>query len=262
MINNIQNIHTSVVNSTFVGSVVKPSDAMDFFNMCNKLTQDQFLSRCVAIHGNKYDYSLTSYYNMYSPVVIICKLHGAFSQRPSSHVVGANCPKCSKKACDINASHRMSGHPLYRVYNGIIQRCYNDKDPNYFNYGARGIKMSEDLKNINVFIEYVSSLPDYDKKFTHHFSLDRINNDGNYERGNLRWCSMSTQNANKRTTISNTGYIGVRKEGRKYRAYINSSGNAWYDYFDTIQEALNFRNNIIITNNLPHKIQKYDTANI
>ncbi len=33
MINNIQNIHTSVVNSTFVGSVVKPSDAMDFFNM-------------------------------------------------------------------------------------------------------------------------------------------------------------------------------------------------------------------------------------
>lgn len=61
----------------------------------NKLTQKDFINKCIKQHGNKYDYSDTIYKNGTSKVIIICPKHGEFKQAPKSHMNGTNCPKCS-----------------------------------------------------------------------------------------------------------------------------------------------------------------------
>ena len=62
-----------------------------------KLTTEIFIERAVAIHGNKYDYSLVDYKDYKTPVKIICPEHGEFLQSPNSHlgIKPCGCPKCS-----------------------------------------------------------------------------------------------------------------------------------------------------------------------
>lgn len=57
-------------------------------------TTDQFIEGAKIVHGGKYDYSKTVYVLTRVKVVIICKEHGEFTQRPNSHLQGAGCPDC------------------------------------------------------------------------------------------------------------------------------------------------------------------------
>jgi ferredoxin-like protein FixX len=57
---------------------------------------NHFLQMAEKIHKNKYDYSTTFYKNSYTPVVIKCKIHGLFKQRPRTHIEGHGCPECGK----------------------------------------------------------------------------------------------------------------------------------------------------------------------
>ena len=61
-------------------------------------TTEQFIEEAIEVHGDEhYDYSEVKYVNSALPVIIICNYHNyAFSQTPQSHLVGSNCPKCSK----------------------------------------------------------------------------------------------------------------------------------------------------------------------
>lgn len=54
-----------------------------------------FLSRAVAAHGNKYDYSLTNYTGHNNALTIICPTHGAFLQVAHDHFKGSGCPRCA-----------------------------------------------------------------------------------------------------------------------------------------------------------------------
>lgn len=57
-----------------------------------------FISQAKKIHGDKYDYSLVKYVNNFTPIFIVCKICGnKFFQRPSHHIQGSECPKCSRK---------------------------------------------------------------------------------------------------------------------------------------------------------------------
>ena len=56
----------------------------------------EFIEKAKAIHNEKYDYSKVEYVNASTPVVIICREHGEFSQTPHNHLSGKGCPKCSK----------------------------------------------------------------------------------------------------------------------------------------------------------------------
>jgi hypothetical protein len=77
-----------------------------------------------------------------------------------------------------------------------IDRCYNDKHPHYGNYGGRGIRVSEEwrdpVRGFPRFFIHIGPRPSPDH------SLDRINNDGNYETGNVRWATRSEQQNNRR----------------------------------------------------------------
>lgn len=61
----------------------------------NKLTKEDFLFRAIQIHGNRYDYSKFEVINNMTKSIIICRIHGEFSQRPRNHIVSKQgCPIC------------------------------------------------------------------------------------------------------------------------------------------------------------------------
>ena len=63
-----------------------------------KSNTKEFIEKSLVTHGDDvYDYSKVDYKNNKTKVLIICKIHGEFSQRPNSHLKGAGCPKCSNR---------------------------------------------------------------------------------------------------------------------------------------------------------------------
>ena len=59
-----------------------------------KMTSDEFIEKAKIIHGDRYDYSKTSYSVMSKKIIIICREHGNFLQNPVNHLSGCQCPKC------------------------------------------------------------------------------------------------------------------------------------------------------------------------
>lgn len=60
-----------------------------------KITNQEFIKRAQAVHGNKYDYSLTEYKKSSKKIKIICPNHGAFTQAASDHIRGRGCRECA-----------------------------------------------------------------------------------------------------------------------------------------------------------------------
>lgn len=78
----------------------------------------------------------------------------------------------------------------------MIDRCTLPLNDNYENYGARGIHICDEwVRDFQAFYDYVSQLPKFDMD---GMSLDRIDTDGNYEPGNMRWATMKEQQRNRR----------------------------------------------------------------
>jgi len=149
-------------------------------------------------------------------------------------------------------------HPLYSRWLTTTQRCTNPNHASYKNYGARGITLSPELRSFVNYRDYVSSLPNYDPI---NKTLDRIDGNQGYIKGNLRWVDTSTQIANQR--FSGKGfnkYTGVNWSvtHQRWVARVNFKGKSLLSKVaNTQEEALNLRNQFIISNNLPHTIQTY-----
>lgn len=87
--------------------------------------------------------------------------------------------------------HGAAGTLLYNVWAAIVQRCENPHQARYADYGGRGITMCRRWReSFAAFREDVGTSPGIG------FSLDRINNDGNYEPGNVRWADAKMQRRN------------------------------------------------------------------
>ena len=83
--------------------------------------------------------------------------------------------------------------PEYAAWESMIARCNNKRHVSWHDYGGRGIKVHEAWRhNFNAFFSYVGKRP------TPKHTLDRIDNDGDYAPGNVRWATRSEQNANQR----------------------------------------------------------------
>ena len=78
----------------------------------------------------------------------------------------------------------------------MIQRCTNPNQIRFKDYGGRGIKVCDEwLNSFEAFYDHVSQLPHFGEE---GYSLDRINNNGNYEPGNVRWATAAEQVKNRR----------------------------------------------------------------
>ena len=91
---------------------------------------------------------------------------------------------------------------LYHIWNGMKHRCYNLEDKKYYRYGGRGISICDEWLNFDNFAKW-----SLNNGYADNLSIDRINNDGNYEPSNCRWTNNKQQCRNRRTNIK-TQYNG------------------------------------------------------
>jgi hypothetical protein len=93
-----------------------------------------------------------------------------------------------------NHQHGMSKHPLYDVWCQMRRRCADPNNKDWPNYGGRGIRVYAPWLEVATFIREIEALLGTRPKGR---SIDRINNDGNYEPGNVRWATNLQQVYNR-----------------------------------------------------------------
>ncbi len=79
----------------------------------------------------------------------------------------------------------------YHAWQAMLRRCNDPTNNSFARYGGRGIKVCDEWSSFEMFFA------DMGKKPSRGYSLDRINNDGNYEPGNCRWSTSKEQNRNR-----------------------------------------------------------------
>ncbi|MEG6615386.1 hypothetical protein V6C27_02940 [Peptococcaceae bacterium 1198_IL3148] len=116
---------------------------------------------------------------------------------------------CIKKEQDHknltkNHRHKMSGTRLYGIWQKMKDRCYNKNVRSYKDYGARGIKVCDDWLTPDNFFDWALA-----NGYKDHLTIDRINNDGDYEPDNCRWITPKEQARNRRSNIE-VEYLGEK----------------------------------------------------
>ena len=121
-----------------------------------------------------------------------------------------------------NWKHGLSGTPEFAAWRTMINRCYNPKNSSYANYGGRGISVCAEWRDSPIrFINDMGERPSP----TH--SIDRIDNNGNYEPKNCRWATWSAQALNRRDTIFET-INGITKSLGEWSKESELSPNTVY----------------------------------
>ena len=103
--------------------------------------------------------------------------------------------------------HGKAHTSIHNVWKAMKRRCTDPKDQYFHCYGGRGITVCQEWQDsFQAFYDHVSQLPHFGEAGR---SIDRINNDGNYEPGNVRWATAKEQANNK------------RKRGSKWKQCLN-----------------------------------------
>lgn len=151
--------------------------------------------------------------------------------------------------------HNLSTTPEYYIWKCMRQRCNNPKSHKYPIYGGRGITVCERWNDFHNFISDMGTRPNKD------YSIDRINNDGNYEPQNCRWSTRSEQMRNRREYSQEVKDRIVKNLGNRNLGIIYSDEKK-DEISDTIcrnkwgEEKYNSIKNLIIGGESLSKISK------
>jgi hypothetical protein len=132
--------------------------------------------------------------------------------------------------CSANALRTVE----YRVWERMRQRCGNPNAHNYKNYGGRGIECR--FEHFADFIAEVGPRP------SARHSIGRINNDGHYEAGNVRWETRTEQNRNTRWNALTDELVAKIKLLRESGMMVKDIATATGVKYGTVQNALYGKN--------------------
>lgn len=122
--------------------------------------------------------------------------------------------------------HGLSKTSAWRSWNAMLTRCTNVNAPNYYAYGGRGIKVCKRWASFLNFIADMGSRPE-------GTSLDRVNNNGDYEPNNCRWATEIQQQRNR----SNTRLLTVGKQTMPVSAWAETTGISVYTIFTRLRRG-------------------------
>ncbi len=117
----------------------------------------------------------------------------------NSHILSGHTNSCGclqkQKLRERLTTHNLTDTRLYRIWHNMKQRCYNYNHNSYNSYGGRGIKICDTwIDDFQAFYEWAMS-----NGYKDNLSIDRIDNNGDYEPSNCRWTDKVIQSRNKRT---------------------------------------------------------------
>jgi len=183
-------------------------------------TKDGYLKQGDSYKG--YEISRVLTVNSKRKLEMICHCGNLFQilQTNIRNRGSAGCRECSKKpAIDAKKKHGLSKHPLYKTYKAMLHRCNNEKDPQYYNYGGRGITVCDRwLESFENFLEDMGERPE-------GTTLDRINNNQGYQKDNCRWATQTEQcrNTRKNHLLTYKGEtLSLEEWGEKYSIKPNT----------------------------------------
>lgn len=124
-----------------------------------------------------------------------------------------------EKLLERNTKHNLANTRIYKIYKGIIQRCYSISNPAYKNYGGRGIIICDEwLDKENGFMNFYNWA--IKNGYQESLSIDRIDVNGNYEPSNCKWATFREQCNNRRTNH----YITYKDEKHTIAEWSNILG--------------------------------------
>ena len=106
----------------------------------------------------------------------------------------------------------LSRSPEYKIWDGMIGRCHRPKTKQYKDYGGRGIYVCDEWRGRGGFVQFIDHIG---RRPSPELTLGRIDNDGHYEPGNVRWETRVEQMSNCRRTR----FVTIRGETMSLTAW-------------------------------------------
>jgi hypothetical protein len=142
----------------------------------------------------------------------LCKCDcGGTNEVRTTDLTGGNTKSCG---CLTTYKHGGTGTRLFHIWDNMKRRCGAAKNSSYKDYGGRGIRVCDEWLDFAVFKEW-ALLHGYAENLT----IDRKDNNGNYEPDNCRWATMKEQGNNQRGNINIT-YNGETKTLKQWSEFL------------------------------------------